>query len=181
MWFWTERMTPRGRVLVTSYFDVPQEDYAHGCLTGSRAARDLILFLKAYERAREVGRFMGLEWEIQLCLEEAMRQACANQRAGTPSTRAAAHVFSQSVTRFFMVGASNANPAYLFQEVERAEATVEWSIDHAERERGKLVERMRAARAAKVAKRANVSSQAMTPAARAKITEGAASNGHTLQ
>jgi hypothetical protein len=188
MWFWTDRTTPRGRFLSSNYFDVPQEDYAHGCLTGARAARDLILFLRQYERAREARPIIGgLEMTVQRCLEEAFTLASARRSGDAPSTGPAAHVFSQTVMRFFVAGTGNANPAYLEGEVERAQATVAWSEDYDERQREQVADRMRAVRAAKAIKRAQgstgeVASNGMTSMpGRAKFIEGASASGHTLQ
>jgi hypothetical protein len=148
----------------------------------------LILFLKQNDRARETSPFKGdLETEIHRCLHEAFTQAYASRAGSAPSTRAAALVFSQTVMRFFMVGASYANPAYLDDEVQRAESTVAWSEDCDKRQREELTERMRAVRAAKVAKNAQGSAADVmlggmaTISARAKSIEGASSSGHTLQ
>lgn len=187
MWFWTESTTPRGRYLADNYFDVPEEDYAHGCLTGAKVARELIMFLKQYERARQVGPFDGIESMIERSLQSAFVLAQSRRYDDVPCAGAAAHVFAQTVTRFFMVGSEYANPAYLNGEVERAEASVAWSLDYDERKRKETAERMRAVRAAKFAKR----SRALTTpleigsgrqrATRLERSEGAASSGRTLQ
>jgi len=152
MSFWTESTTPRGRYLAANYFDVPKEDFAYGGLTGAKAARELIMFLKRYERARQVG-FDGIESMVERCLQDAFVLAQSRRYNGVPSAAAAAHVFAQTVTRFFMVGSEYANPAYLDKEVERAESTVAWSLDFDERKRKENAERMRAVRAAKLVKR----------------------------
>lgn len=184
--FWTRLRTARGREFVTNYFDVPDEKSWAGQLTGAKAARELILFLKQYERAREVRLFGGLESEISACLRRAStlasRGADAHKEAGPHH---AAKEFCTLVTRYFMTGAGNANPAYLDDQVTRAEGYLAWTDKRDEERRLEFAERMRTVRAAKAAKGVGVTvaeeAGMSTQRRRVKTSEGAANNGHTLQ
>lgn len=176
MWFWTRRTTPRGRELESNLFDVPEEGYAAGRLTGAKAARDLILFLRKYERARELDPWAMLNNKIKQCLAQAF--ALESSRHFNEASRGnAAITFCNIVTGYFLCGASHANPAYLDGQVDQEERGVAWELDYEQQNRKEVAERMQVVRAAKAAKRAgNVMSLR-----KLQSTEGAASNGHTLQ
>lgn len=185
--FWTQRTTARGRELSTNYFDVPDERYWAGLLTGTKAARELILFLQQYERARSVELFIGLEAEISACLCSAA--ALASKRGAPHRNEVGAHhaanAFCTLVTRYFMSGAAHANPAYLDDQVKRDEGYLTWTDKNNAERRLEFTERMRAARAAKAAQHvdaaASLPAAASAKARRFKTSEGAASSGHTLQ
>ena len=187
--FWTQRTTARGRELSTNYFDVADELYWAGQLTGAMAARELILFLRQYERARQGDQFVSLESGLSACLRSAAALANRTERRDrhVAGQHHAADAFSTLVTRYFMCGAAYANPAYLGDQVERNKSYLDWIEKCSKESRLEFAERMRAARAAKLAKSTCVST---TPSeiergqprnARSKHIEGAASNGHTLQ
>lgn len=177
MWFWTRRETQRGRVLGYCYFDVPEEAYSAGRLTGAKAARELILFLKKYEDSWKVD--WSLKRSVGLCLSEAFALAQAPYTS-KPTTRNAAVAFCELVTAFFCVGSSVANPAYLDSQVDEGERSVAWEVSRDEQDRLETAERMRALRAAKAAKRA-----ASNGAANASVQQFASNEvvaaGHTLQ
>lgn len=177
MWFWTRRETPRGRWLGRSYFDVPAEDYGAGRLTGAKAARDLILFLKEHRPSGGLPHF--IRHGVHECLEEAFALG-QTPWDGKEPRRGAAVAFCQIVTQFFCLGATYANPAYLDQQVEQEEASMSGWAEFEERQRLETADRMRAARAAKAAKRAAAHALASSAALQFTTNEGVAT-GHTLQ
>ncbi|WP_457443799.1 hypothetical protein [Roseateles sp. P5_E4] len=177
MWFWTTRTTARGRHLEGNYFDLPEEAWAKGSLTGAMAARELILFLREYEPARpEKGGHWKLGGHVQQCLAQAFALTGMPRNSGKRSAAHAANRFCEIVASYFAAGAATANPAYLDGCVERDEYWMKAEEDQAERARQETVDRMRELREIKAAKRRQSHTEGLPT--QANTTRANAATGH---
>jgi len=142
--FMSETYSPRGRLLAWSYFDVPNEGYAEGWVTGVRTAS---LLLRALEREPSSIRLKHI-------LREAIKEASAicseSKIERRPDRRGAATAFLVIVQDIVAAGAGG-TARYLASRLAEAQRSADIWRNLEEQGRSDFVNRMRAAKTAKAA------------------------------
>lgn len=141
--FTTHTLTARGRITASSDFDVPEEDYSAGQITGYRCAAELLEAMQ-----RNYGPVIPLAWILREAGLAGL-EACSR-----PSRRGAAVGFLSVVGDALRFMANNAEvKAYMASKIQNAEKHDAWNRAQATKDKAAFVERMRKGREAKQAAR----------------------------
>lgn len=140
--FVTDEVGPRGRLIGTNFFDVPHEDYGNGWITGMKAAREMLDWMRGQK-------------EFCLIFPEIMNAAYAAAKEFEESSRRGAAVgFMRTLEQMLIVSAQHIDYAKgIDRQIERQER-IDAQLERRETERRlDFVARMKEAKAKKAAER----------------------------
>lgn len=146
----------RGHWRVSDWFAVPDEGYCDGWMTGLRAFQELQQFVKTQPVS---ARDIGLTFYIYETLKVAVK-ARENPRVGVKSKCGAACAFTRCVLDFMLPMLRADTGRFMVSAIAHQQEANERANARKAQEREAFIERMRAARAAKRAKREALASSA---------------------
>jgi hypothetical protein len=138
----------------TSWFDVPDEEYGDGWMTGLRAFQELQQFIKTQSRENDFGQAHCVQWT----LEEAFKVREAAAKSGK-SKRGAASAFTHCAGKFVLAMLQANDGRYMADVIVGSQKATDHQNARDAQARAAFIARMQAARAAKRAARAGVAEE----------------------
>lgn len=161
MWFSQNLEDSRGRSKGRNSFDVPSETYYSGKVTGARAARDLVMFIKESDNSDAIEKFV-----VDSVIDAAVI-AKRNYDVDRADEVFAAFEFITVIVQYAIGAAENANHHYLDGRVAwrqlEAEKNTAWFEAEIAKKKNALAERMKKLRDAKATKRTAVPQENTKP------------------
>lgn len=154
---------------LTDLFDVPEQEYSDGWITGLRAFQELQQFIKAQPQD---DHHIGLAHYVQWIIEAAFKAREADRDTKGKSKRSAACAFTQCAGQFLMAMLRANDGRYMADVIASHQKTTDYFKARDEQQRAAFIARMQAARAAKRAAREQASASGHHE--NIVVTEGAA-------
>lgn len=131
-------------------FDVPEQEYGDGWVTGLLAFQELQQFVKTQPQD---GQDVGLAHWVQWVIEAAFKASEAAKDTQGKSKRAAACAFTQCAGQFLLAMLRANDGRYMTEVITRHQETTDHFKARDAQQRAAFIARMQAARAAKRAAR----------------------------